>query len=175
MHQNTTTRPSSWLRAVRRLLVTAVAAVVVAAGLGVPSAMAPAQATSPNSRAMDASFDSQVLHYTNVERSKRGLRALRPGGCADGFASRHTQRLASRDAFHHQALRPVLRTCKKRTAGENLAYRSPSLSAQQVVSMWMKSPGHRANILAKKYRFLGVDAFRSERTGRIYVGQVFTG
>lgn len=169
-------RTSTVLVLTRRVLTVALTALALAAGLVVTgAATGTAQAAPSGARAMEASFDAQVLHYTNVERRKRGLKALRPGGCADGFASRHTQRLAARDAFHHQALRPVLRQCHKRTAGENLAYRAPALSAQQVVRMWMSSPGHRANILKRGYRFLGVDAWKSQRTGRVYVGQVFTG
>lgn len=33
------------------------------------------------------------------------------------------------------------------TAGENLAWGSPDLSASKTVTMWMNSPGHRANLL----------------------------
>jgi uncharacterized protein YkwD len=33
------------------------------------------------------------------------------------------------------------------TAGENLAWGSPDLGARKTVTMWMNSPGHRANLL----------------------------
>ena len=33
------------------------------------------------------------------------------------------------------------------TAGENLAWGAPDLSARKTVTMWMNSPGHRANLL----------------------------
>ncbi|NYC93835.1 uncharacterized protein YkwD [Clostridium acetobutylicum] len=37
---------------------------------------------------------------------------------------------------------------------------------------WMNSPGHRANILGRQYREIGVGAARS-RSGKIYWTQVF--
>jgi uncharacterized protein YkwD len=170
----TTHHVNSWARSARRLLLTGVVAATVSAGLTVPAAVAPAQASS-SARAMQASYDDRVLHFTNVERKKRGLRPLVAASCADRFASRHTQRLAAQDRMYHQSLRPVLRQCGMRTAGENLAWRAPALAPRRVVRMWMNSRPHRANILKAKFRYLGVDAFRSARTGRVYVGQVFGG
>lgn len=174
MNQSTTAASLPWAAVARRLLLSFVAAVTVSVGISVPATVAPAQAGSA-ARALEASFDDQVLYFTNLERQKRGLRPLVAASCADRFAARHTQRLAATDRMYHQRLRPVLRQCRMRTAGENLAWRSPTLSPQQVVKMWMGSRGHRANILKPRFRYLGVDAFRSARTGRVYVGQVFGG
>lgn len=41
------------------------------------------------------------------------------------------------------------------TAGQNIAY-SSQLSGILVMSMWMNSPGHKANILSQGFGFLGV-------------------
>lgn len=158
----------------RRTIIGLLASAALVFGLTVPGAVVPAQAAG-NARAIDASFNQQVLHYTNVERQKRGLRPLSMRACPGRFATRHVKRLAARDAFRHQRLRPVLRQCKARTVGENLAWRRPTLTPQQVVAQWMGSAPHRANILAPRFSYLGVDAFRSQRSGRIYVGQVFAG
>lgn len=143
---------------------------VVPAALGLDAAHGAGSA-----RAVAPSFDAQVLRWTNVERSKRGLRPLRAAPCPRRYAAAHTQRLAAQDRLFHQSLRPVVRSCRGRSAAENVAYGGRSLSPRQVVSMWMKSPGHRANILRPKFKRLGVDTWRSARTGRVYVGQVFTG
>lgn len=162
--------------ALRRLVVTLTATLVALAGLAVPATVvaAPAHAGS-GARHVSADFDAQVVYWTNVVRKRNGLKPLKPRTCIERFAYRHTKRLAARDAFHHQALRPVLHKCGMRTVGENIAYRSPSMTGRQAVRMWRLSPGHRANMLAKKYKYIGVDAFRSSRTGRIYAGQVFGG
>lgn len=156
----------------RALLVGLLAAVAGIAGIVlVPSTAHAAADTAP----VASSFDTQVLAATNAVRKRHGLRALRPMACADRYASSWTRHLASSDRMYHQSLRPIMRSCGLRTAGENLAWRKPSLSATQVVDMWMKSPGHRRNILTGRFKYLGVDAWRSTDTGRVYAGQVFGG
>lgn len=159
-------------RRLRALLVGFLAAVAGIAGIVlVPSTAHAAADTAP----VASSFDTQVLAATNAVRKRHGLRALRPMACADRYASSWTRHLASSDRMYHQSLRPIMRSCGLRTAGENLAWRKPSLSATQVVDMWMKSPGHRRNILTGRFKYLGVDAWRSTDTGRVYAGQVFGG
>ena len=54
--------------------------------------------------------------------------------------------------------------------GENVAYGYSNGKA--AVSAWMKSPGHKANILNKDYRLIAVGAAQDE-DGRWYVAQVF--
>jgi len=39
--------------------------------------------------------------------------------------------------------------------------------------MWMRSPSHRHNLL-NRYRYIGIAAWRSARTGRLYATQDFT-
>lgn len=162
-------------RLVRLATLVTAAAVLTGTALTVStvSTAAPAQAAS-GARSVGSSFDAQVLRWTNVERTKRGLRPLRAATCSQRFATAHTKRMAARNRLFHQPMRPVMRACQGRTAGENVAYGGRSLGARQVVRMWMGSRGHRANILAKKYRHLAVDAWRSPG-GRVYVGQVFGG
>ena len=147
-----------------------------------PTAGAATAGTSVGSVAVRAayatvapSYDTQVLAATNAARKRHGRAPLRAATCVDGFASRWARYLATNDAFRHQSLRPILVRCHRRTAGENIAYSSGSLSAAKVVSMWMHSSGHRANILNRRFRYLGVDAYRSTRTGRTYVVQDFAG
>ena len=42
-------------------------------------------------------------------------------------------------------------------AGEILVMRTPSLSAQQAVQLWLGSPSHRANMLSPDWRSMGVE------------------
>jgi uncharacterized protein YkwD len=44
-----------------------------------------------------------------------------------------------------------------RTSGEILVMRTPSLSAQQAVQLWLASPSHRANMLSSDWRSMGVE------------------
>lgn len=136
---------------------------------------APAGASDAEVYAVASSYDEKVLYWTNVARRNHGLRALRMGSCLDGYAERWTRRMAARDVFAHQELGPIMRDCRLSAAGENIACHSGGLTPRQVVRMWMDSPGHRANILNRRYRRIGIAAWRSADTGRIYVTQDFGG
>ena len=99
----------------------------------------------------------EILHLVNVERRKAGVPALK--------LSRELYRPAMIRAreivksFSHT--RPnglpfssVFYGITYKTVGENLA--AGQTSCEMVVQQWMDSPGHRANILNKKFKFLGV-------------------
>lgn len=57
-----------------------------------------------------------------------------------------------------------------KTAGENIA--NGQFDADDVMKSWLNSPGHRANILNKKFGKIGVGVF--EYNGRLYWVQIFT-
>ena len=57
-----------------------------------------------------------------------------------------------------------------KTAGENIS--NGQFDADDVMKSWLKSPGHRANILQKNFGKIGVGVF--EYNGRLYWVQVFT-
>jgi uncharacterized protein YkwD len=108
---------------------------------------------------------------TNKVRSQHDRTRLKPDACLTRFANRQADRMAKRRAISHQPLRPVLRACGLRMAGENVAY--GFASGHSVVRRgWMKSPGHRENILRPQYRLMGIGAERG-RDGAWYVAQVF--
>ena len=167
------------MRRVRLFL--SVALVAVSLVLGVTALASPGVAASGSAvgrvqaRSVAPSYDALVLHYTNVQRRKHGLRALRAAYCLDRYATSWTRSMAVNDSFRHQSLRPILTRCHQRTAGENIARGRPTLGAAEVVNLWMHSPGHRANILNKRYRYLAVDAWRSTSTNYVYVTQDFAG
>lgn len=99
----------------------------------------------------------EILRLCNIERRQAGLPALR--------LSRELYRPAMirareiKKSFSHT--RPnglpfssVFYGINYRTIGENLA--AGQTSCEMVVQQWMDSPGHRANILNKKFKYLGV-------------------
>ena len=57
-----------------------------------------------------------------------------------------------------------------KTAGENIAY--GQVDADDVMKSWLNSPGHRANILQKKFGKIGVGIFNHNNT--LYWVQIFT-
>jgi len=46
------------------------------------------------------------------------------------------------------------------SAGENLYWAGPVTSAKAVVAAWLASPGHRANLLSRSWRAVGVGAVK---------------
>ncbi len=167
------------MRGTRNLIsvVGVLASVVLTVSLAIatPSAATAASGSGARSQARStSSYDYQVLYWTNLARRQHGLGPLRAGRCVDRFAERWTTKMARRGFFSHQRLRPVLRRCHKHTAGENIARSSGAWSPYRVVQAWMHSPGHRANILNRRYRVLGVSARRTA-SGGTYITQDFAG
>jgi uncharacterized protein YkwD len=140
-----------------------------------PAASAATTASRVETTSVAPSYDVLVLRWTNAYRRHYGLRPLRAAVCMDRFTTSWTRYMAARDSFRHQSMYPIMRRCGQHTAGENIARATGTLGAERVVSMWMHSPGHRANILNGRYRYLSVDAFRSRDSGYVYVTQDFAG
>jgi uncharacterized protein YkwD len=42
------------------------------------------------------------------------------------------------------------------SVGENLAWATPNLNAQETLELWLKSPEHRKNLLKPTWRDIGV-------------------
>jgi uncharacterized protein YkwD len=116
------------------------------------------------------SYSDRVLASSNRERTSRGLRALAFSPCADGYADSWATQLSRAGALSHQPLRPIVTACRARGAGENVAF--GNVSPEQLVAMWMASPGHRANLLEPESTHIGVGAVTTAG-GRVYGVQVF--
>jgi uncharacterized protein YkwD len=111
-----------------------------------------------------------VLCLINIERAKNGEDPLAANPQLEQAAASHGQEMISRDYFAHvspSGLTPVERI---RTTGyvpdsevgyvigENLAWGTLSLATPQaIVSAWVASPEHLANILEAKYADTGID------------------
>jgi len=122
------------------------------------------------SAASAAGLERGVHRLTNSERADEGVEELRKQRCVDRFAGRQAKRMAAQDRMFHQDLGPIMEKCGLAGAGENVA--AGYSSASSVVSAWMGSPGHKANILRPSFRLLGVGARRSD-SGTWYYAQVF--
>ncbi|MBE6816263.1 MAG: hypothetical protein E7520_00985 [Ruminococcaceae bacterium] len=117
-------------------------------------------------------YATEVLDLVNAERANYGLSPLTmTQSLTDGAMLRAAETTVS---FSHT--RPNGEQCFtafswSRAAGENIAYgqRSP----QQVVTAWMNSSGHRANILSSNFTTVGMGCF--EYGGTYYWAQAFSG
>lgn len=122
------------------------------------------------------SYEQQVADLVNAERAKAGLPALKLNWELSRVARIKSQDMHDKKYFAHQS--PTYGSpfdmMKKfgisyRTAGENIAqgYATP----QAVMTGWMNSPGHRANILNSSFTQIGVGYFKDGN----YWTQMFIG
>jgi uncharacterized protein YkwD len=136
--------------------------VAVPTGLGIPG---PALA-SPASE-----YAAKAVRATNAAREANGRKPLKVDDCLHGFAVKQARAMAKAGAIFHQDLGTVMDQCGLVAAGENVAYGFPT--GRSVVNQgWMKSEGHRANILDKVFKLVAVAARRDDQ-GTWYAAQVF--
>jgi uncharacterized protein YkwD len=102
-----------------------------------------------------------LVSRINEVRASHGLAALGVSDLLTTAAQRHASNMAYRGYFKHDFKKngnwygfgTWIRWYwpgpgyKAWTAGENLAWGAPDLSPSKTVTMWMNSPGHRANLL----------------------------
>ena len=150
-------------RAAARLVLVAVLAVL---GVGVGSAGA--TVTHVASSGAASALETQVLTELNAIRRSHGLVPLRLSRPLTTAADAHSHSMGTYGFFAHESRdgsefwRRVKRFYAPRAAawsvGENLLWATAGLDAKSAVDLWMKSPGHRRNILTPRWREIGVSA-----------------
>jgi uncharacterized protein YkwD len=108
-----------------------------------------------------------TLCLVNRERTKRGLPALRENSLLSAASLEHSQDMVRNGYFEHTATDG--RTVGDRlravgygrgtsvSAGENIAYGvGKDGTPAAIVALWMRSPGHRADILRPAYTEIGI-------------------
>jgi uncharacterized protein YkwD len=120
-------------------------------------------------------LESRLVSRINVVRTNHGLRPIRVVARLAKAADRHARSMAAAAYFRHELFTPARDpdwTSFGRwirwyypgpgftswSAGENIAWGAPELSARMTVRRWLASPSHRANLLAPAWRHLGVSA-----------------
>ena len=115
-------------------------------------------------------YKQQARAMTNNARDNHDLRDLQKHRCVQKFARRQAVKMANQEKLFHQDLGAILNRCNLSRVGENVAYGYPT--GRAAVKAWLKSPGHRANLLEPRYRLLGL-AVRHSNNGTPYAVQVF--
>jgi uncharacterized protein YkwD len=120
---------------------------------------------------------ARVLELTNQERARNGVPALTAQAALAAAAQGHAVWMASTGNFSHTgeggssvAQRAQRAGYSSTYVGENIAMGYPTPEA--VVQGWMDSPGHRANMLNRNYRHLGI-GIKRDGGGRPYWVQNF--
>lgn len=116
----------------------------------------------------------RIVELINLRRREAGLAPLTVHQTLTACAQKYSEVQASQSNIDHTG--PDGSTPGQRLSrcgyrwkhfGENLA--AGQTSAEEVVSAWMASPGHRRNILSPKVREIGIGhTYRADDPGRYY-------
>ena len=129
---------------------------------------------------------TSVVQELNRVRAARGLRPLRATGSLTTSARRHSAQMGARGFFAHESAdgTPFWRRIERFyggsgfrswEVGENIFWQSPAgIAAISVVRSWLGSPGHRANVLSRAWRDVGVGAVSRPRAPGVYGGAAVT-
>jgi len=123
---------------------------------------------------------AEMLARVNDARKKTGVAPLRSNARLDQAAQRHAEDMLDRSYFAHES--PEKKTVRERAheagydwraIGENLA--EGQFSVDEVMDTWLRSPGHRRNILDPDFKELGVGLAlgRSGESYRVVWTQAF--
>lgn len=127
--------------------------------------------TAARSDAGSLSRRNRMLHLLNGVRKQHGLPVFRINRELSRYAGRHSRRMAeANDVFHTQDLYRLVRSYHPTTWGENVGKAG---SLKMVRRLWMNSAGHRANILKRAFRRVGVGVVRAR--GSMWVTVIFYG
>jgi uncharacterized protein YkwD len=152
----------------------ALAALIAPAAFGASMFASPAEAAPAT--VQEQTLQSDITRLTNAQRTTHGCAAVTVNAQLTTAAVGHSAWMARTGTFSHTGAAGSTFVARSRAAGfarpagENIAwgYRS----AAEVVNAWMKSPGHRANILNCASKTVGVGAVRNA-VGAPYYTQVF--
>jgi uncharacterized protein YkwD len=111
-----------------------------------------------------------ILCLLNVQRASHGLPALHDNSSLAHAASNYSQAMVRQGFFDHVSpggstltsridQTSYLHDVRSWALGENIAWGTgPQANPAHIVSAWMHSAGHRANILNGQYRDIGIGA-----------------
>jgi uncharacterized protein YkwD len=108
-----------------------------------------------------ASYEQQVLTLTNAQRAAAGCPALVMNSTLTGVARAHSQDMAAKGYFDHNSQNGTTPAQRLTAAGYPYRQMAENIAAGQstpdnVMTSWMGSAGHKANILNCSLKEIGV-------------------
>jgi uncharacterized protein YkwD len=128
---------------------------------------------------------SALLREINDVRQEHGLKPFVASAKLSAAAAEHTREMGADGYFEHNSYdstpfwKRVERWYPSKgwrswSVGENLLYSSPDVTASDSVELWMGSPPHRANLLNRTWREIGISAIHFDEAPGEYEGQPVT-
>lgn len=107
----------------------------------------------------------EIVELVNIERKKAGVKPLklsreliRPAM----IRAKEITKVFSHTRPNGMPFESAFYGIEYKIVGENIA--AGQTSCEMVMQQWMDSPGHRANILNKKYKYIGVGYLYDKKT-----------
>ena len=160
----------------RRIAQLAVSSLLVAsAALAAPAGAGAAGCSGANSLGPNATHATLCL--LNAQRRAHGLRALHLDGRLSRAAAGHANDMVAQHYFGHNSRSGAsfgvrikrtgwTRARRSYTIGENIGWGGGDFATPRaMVNAWMHSSGHRANILARQFRMIGIGIANGAPTG----------
>lgn len=127
--------------------------------------------TAPNET---EDWGMRVLELTNDIRAEYNLAPLIWDDTLASLAKEHCEDMANRDYFSHDTPEGKSPFDRMKDAGLKYVYAGENIAAghyspEEAVNSWMKSEGHRENILNPNYKSLGVSFARGGSYGIYWV------
>lgn len=126
-----------------------------------------------------------LVHEINDVRRERGLKPFVTSAKLSAAAAQHTREMGVVGYFEHESADSTAfwkrverwypsKGWRSWSVGENLLYSSPDITASEGVELWMNSPPHRANLLNRTWREIGISAIHFDDAPGEYDGQPVT-
>lgn len=114
--------------------------------------------------------ERQMMSFIDAARERRGIDDLRRSRAIGYKARLHARRMMRDGTIFHSSLGSMLSALSWRLAGENVGM-GPDLKGLH--KAFMQSPGHKHNVLDKRFNRFGVGIAKDQ--GYIYVTVMFLG
>lgn len=129
-----------------------------------------------------AQVEQLIYQKVNEERAKNGVTQLSYNSVMEKYARIKSKDMGENNYFSHEDLNGKLITEKMKQDGvsykawgENIAYiggvSDANKLAEQFMTNWMNSSGHRANILSTNFESIGIGVYKIGN--RVYATQEF--
>ena len=179
-------RPADVVRVTRSKALFAAALAIAALAIGASaSAGRSAPARSEGSARHLWTLNREIASAINTFRKAHGLVPLKVSLQLNASARQHSVEMGTQGYFDHPSADGTVVWKRIQnyytstdysywTAGENLLWSSPSVSAADALKMWIRSPLHLRNLKNSAWRDLGVSAVHVLHAGGVYDGYTVT-
>jgi uncharacterized protein YkwD len=129
-----------------------------------------------------SAYEVRLVEAINDVREDHGLRRLRLARGLMRSSGSHSLQMANRGYFSHSSwngtsfftrIKSYFSCAHARyfSAGENMLWARPRIGPRQIVKRWLASPRHRAVLLTRQWRLLGVGVVKTPHGPGVFQGR----